>query len=264
MISVIIPSYRNPKYLDLCLRSLTEGQTQQNEIIVGLDGFVEESEEVLRKYPSVDAIPFEENRGMQTAINLAVWNAHNEKILIINDDNVFPKNWDTRIEEQYHPNTILTINQIEPTGPGMFNFPVHDCGRTVETFNMTMFLEVEKKVSKNLVTKDGNIFPFLINKKWFMAVGGFDTFYNSPNLCDWDFFLKTELLSPMVSHARIHNVHLYHFGSVATKKNAETQSFIEREQYAIRQFEYKWGFSPYNGSNNTKIPPQGVQAIKGL
>lgn len=254
MLSVIIPSYRNPKYLDLCLKSLVDGQVNQNDIIVILDGYVEESKEVVDKYSGISVIPFEENMGMQAAINYGVWNASSEKILIINDDNVFPPEWDVRIEGQYHPNTIVTINQIEPTGPGMFNFPVVDCGHTVETFDMEKFVEADKQHSKNSLTNDGNIFPFLINKRWFMAVGGFDTFYNSPNLCDWDFFAKLELI-PTIGYARTHSVHLYHFGSVSTKKNAESIKFREREAFAAQQYQYKWKFNPYNGLNNTKIPP---------
>ena len=34
MISVIIPTYKEPEYLDLCLRSAFEGQVNENEIIV--------------------------------------------------------------------------------------------------------------------------------------------------------------------------------------------------------------------------------------
>lgn len=254
MLSVICPSYRNPKYLDLCLKSLIDGQVNTNEIIVTLDGYVEESQHLMEKYPAVSWLPFEENQGFQTAINYAVWNATGEKLFVINDDNVFPPEWDARIESQYHPNTVMTVNQIEPTGPGMFNFPVVDCGQTVETFDMEKFVRADKELSKNMITPDGNIFPFLINKRWFMAVGGFDMFYNSPNACDWDFFAKLELI-PNIGYARIHHAHVYHFGSVATKKNAESESFKQREQYAMQQYAYKWKFNPYNGLNNTKLPP---------
>ena len=187
---------------------------------------MEESEAVVNRHKGVDLIPLSENKGMQHAINIGVWNSSNDKIFIINDDNVFAPMWDKRLETQYSPDEILTVNQIEPTGPGMFNFPVMDCGQTVETFDMEKFIDEERRLSVNKKTPDGNIFPFLMNKKWFMAVGGFDTFYNSPNLCDWDFFLKLELI-PTIGHARIHNVHLYHFGSVATKKNAESLKFKE-------------------------------------
>jgi len=251
MISVIIPSYRNPKYLDLCLSSIVNGQKNQNEIIVILDGYVEESKDVVGKYKNISVLPLEENVGMQAAINFGVWNATSEKIFVVNDDNVFPPEWDVKLEPLYDSNVILTVNQIEPTGPGMFNFPVVDCGKTVETFDMDKFAQSDKQLSTNKLTPDGNIFPFLINKRWFMAVGGFDTYYNSPNLCDWDFFAKLELI-PTIKYARTHDLHLYHFGSVSTKKNAEAPLFREREQYAISQYEYKWNEPPYNGLNNTK------------
>ena len=50
MISIIIPTYRNPEYLDICLKSAIEQQKYKNEIIVAVDGFIEESQEVLDKY----------------------------------------------------------------------------------------------------------------------------------------------------------------------------------------------------------------------
>lgn len=251
MLSVIIPSYRNSRYLDLCLDSLVAHQVNKNEIIVILDGYVDESKEVMEKYPEVSWLPFEENMGMQTAINYGVWNASSEKIFIINDDNVFAPEWDVKVEEHFHPKIILTVNQIEPRGGGMFNFPVVDCGHTVETFDMQKFIDADKLLSTNKLTPDGNIFPFVIDKRWFMAVGGFDTYYNSPNYCDWDFFAKLELI-PKLNHLRTHITHVYHFGSVSTKKNAEADKFRERETYASYQYEYKWKQLPYNGPNNTK------------
>jgi glycosyltransferase involved in cell wall biosynthesis len=253
MLSVIIPSYRNPKFLDVCLHSLITHQVNQNEIIVILDGYAEESKELIEKYPSVAWLSFEENMGMQTAINYGVWNASNQKLLIINEDNVFPPEWDMRIENEYDENTVITINQIEPTGPGMFNFPVVDCGQTVETFDMQRFIAADKNLSKNTLTKDGNIFPFLINKRWFMAVGGFDTYYNSPHVCDWDFFAKLELI-PTIGYARTHAVHVYHFGSATVKKHSQSLNLKEREMFALQQFEYKWKVPPFNGINNRKLP----------
>ena len=38
MISVIIPTLNTPTALDLCLKSAIDGQQQQNEIIVVVDG----------------------------------------------------------------------------------------------------------------------------------------------------------------------------------------------------------------------------------
>ena len=49
MISVIIPTYKSPDALDLCLRSAIEGQNNQNQIIVVVDGFYDIKEEVFEK-----------------------------------------------------------------------------------------------------------------------------------------------------------------------------------------------------------------------
>ena len=98
MISLIIPTYRNPKYLDTCLKSAVAGQINKdkNEIIVVVDGFVEESKEVLEKYKGeIQVLPLEHNQGMQMALNLGVMNATNERIMIINDDNVLCVGWDS-------------------------------------------------------------------------------------------------------------------------------------------------------------------------
>ena len=98
MISLIIPSYRNADYLDICLQSAIEQQENKNEIIVAIDGFIEESQHVLDKYKDdIKVLDLGENQGMQTALNLAVMNANNEKIFIINDDNVLCSGWDTAI-----------------------------------------------------------------------------------------------------------------------------------------------------------------------
>lgn len=259
MITVIIPTYRNPQYLDLCLKSLTENTVlDSTQVIVVLDGYIEESEEVLQKYPTVGVLPFGENEGMQYAINAGVAQAETEYVFVVNDDNVFPTRWDERLTDAIKKikdeRFVITVNQIEPTGPGMFNFPVMDLGQSVETFQYTDFLEKEPQIASQQITSDGHIFPFLMTKKHFMAVGGFDTFYISPNICDWDFFLKLELWDFVFP--RIHALHLYHFGSVATKKNAESNKFVSKEQAAMQQYMWKWGAPPHNQpGSNRKIPP---------
>ena len=50
MISVIIPTLNTPTALDLCLKSAIDGQQQQNEIIVVVDGDFNINKEVLSKY----------------------------------------------------------------------------------------------------------------------------------------------------------------------------------------------------------------------
>ena len=266
MISAIIPTYRNPAYLDLCLRSATENAVQDStEIIVVVDGFVEESQAILDKYGKSDKIAvlsYEKNQGMQAALNLGVANATNPYILIENDDNVFPPRWDERMCAVVHPNRVVTYNQVEPA-PSIFNFVNRpELGRNAVEFRYNQWMKLEPTLAREEFTGDGRLFPFAISKRWYMAVGGFDTYYQSPFWCDVDFWLKLEL-TEQIEFVRYHGVHLFHFGSIATKNRGDTDAdiFKKSEGFAAQQFYYKWGFIPdivaNVGRNNTKVPISG-------
>jgi glycosyltransferase involved in cell wall biosynthesis len=253
MLSLIIPTYRNPEYLDICLKSAIENQVNKNQIIVAVDGFIEESQHILDKYNSdIHILDLGENQGMQTAINLAVYNATNEFLVIINDDNVLSKNWDKIILEKAQEGFVFTINQIEPTGPGIFGFPVMNFGKHPNEFRYEEFIKYELTLRKDNLTLDGGIFPFVISKKDYMIVGGFDTLYQSPFICDWDFFLKLDLNE--IQFYRMNNIHFYHFGSAATKNGKEGNKFKATEHPAAQVFYYKWGIYPQLFANNSHRP----------
>ena len=264
MISIIIPTYKNPEHLDICLKSAIEQQSNKNEIIVAVDGFIEESQEVLEKYKdSIQVLDLGENQGMQQALNLAVMNATNEIIFVVNDDNVFGKNYDLTILEtlEDREKTVMTLNQIEPTGPGIFDFPVMDFGRNPKDFKYDEFIKYESSLSENVVTLDGGIFPFAMYKKYYMAAGGFDTIYQSPFICDWDFFLKLDLMG--LKFCRTKKSHLYHFGSSATKNGKEGDIFKATEAPAASTFMYKWGIPPSIFENNSHRPKgSNIRGIK--
>ena len=121
MISVIIPTYKSPEMLDLCLESAIEGQSKENQIIVVVDGHYDENEHVLNKWcHTINILNLEENVGLCKGTNLGVYNASSDEILIVNDDNIFPKNWDKKLKYwTLQPNQLITPNQIEPL-PSMF------------------------------------------------------------------------------------------------------------------------------------------------
>jgi glycosyltransferase involved in cell wall biosynthesis len=263
MISLIIPTYRNPDCLDICLKSAIDQQDNLNEIIVVVDGFIQESKHILDKYiDKIKLLDLEDNQGMQQALNLGVYNANNEKICIINDDNVLCKGWDTIIENHLKPNQVLTINQIEPSGPGIFDFPVYDLGKSPQEFKYEEFIEYELQIrNESKITPDGGIFPFAMWKTDYMVVGGFDTFYQSPFICDWDFFLKLDLNK--LEFIRTHAGHFYHFGSIATKNGPEGDKFKYTEGPAAQVFMYKWGIPPRLFKNLSHNPGDG-SIIKGI
>ena len=115
MISVIIPTYKSPELLDLCLKSAILGQENKNQIIVVVDGFYDLNKEVLDRWKdSIDILNLSTNQGLCRGTNLGVYNARFDKILIVNDDNVFPKDWDVILELNWSNGTLISPNQIEP------------------------------------------------------------------------------------------------------------------------------------------------------
>lgn len=260
-ISIIIPSYKNPKYLDLCIKSAIETQTEKNEIIVVLDGYPELSRDVVKKYQNdISVLEFQENRGMSAAINFGMYNASNEWVLVVSEDNVFAKDWDKTLNLHLKNNSeiqnyVITINQIEPTGPSIYNIHIKDFGTTLEDFRLEDFWNEEPSFRKDGYTDDGSTFPFLIRKKDFLQIGGFDVEYPSPFVVDWDFFLKCELAGMKL--IRFNELNFYHFVSKSTKRRdgylenpGEVLECFEGEKRGAEYFAYKWGFPPQRDKNN--------------
>jgi len=153
MISVIIPTYKAPEYLDLCINSIISGQSYINEIIVVVDGTFDLNKEIISKYKDkIVQIIFDENYGLIKATNHGVYAASNDLVLVVNDDNVFPKNWDKMMLEDFSNDMVLSPNQIEPY-PSMFKqFHMFDFGKNIKEFNLDQFQSDEVKFRKNLVS----------------------------------------------------------------------------------------------------------------
>jgi GT2 family glycosyltransferase len=254
MITILITTYRQPEALELCLESIVKSQKFNNQIIVVENGFDENNKPIFKKYEKyINILPFEENVGMNRALNLGVYNASYDKVLIVHDDMVFPKNFDEKLIKDYQPNSVLTPNTIEPY-PSMFKqFVIHDLGRNPKTFNLEKFWEFVNDIEKNAIDETGSTFPFFINKYDYLKVGGFDENYPlSGVVADWDFFLKCQLSG--LKMLRTYDCNIYHFVSLSTnvtEEQKENRKNNEREgyEYAI----YKWGnYIKHNPDNNLK------------
>jgi len=250
MISAIIPTYKSPEMLDLCLRSAIEGQQNKNQIIVVVDGFYELNKEVLEKWSEyIDILNLEQNVGLCRGTNLGVYNAKYDKILIMNDDNVFPKFWDTTLLNDWEDGVVITPNQIEPH-PSMFKqFHIYDLGRTPETFNLEAFWQHDYHYASGDKKEEcGSTLPIFMNKYDFIRLGGWDENYELGLVADWDFFLKCQLSG--LKMLRTYNCHFYHFASASVNGEKRQQAEINGHEYA----KYKWGtYIKHNPTNNLKF-----------
>ena len=81
MISVIIPTYKSPEMLDLCLESAVKGQKNVNQIIVVVDGHYDINEHVLNKWCHIiEILNLETNVGLCKGTNLGVMNARHDTV----------------------------------------------------------------------------------------------------------------------------------------------------------------------------------------
>ena len=240
MISVIIPTYREPEVLDLCLKSAIEGQTNKNEIIVIVDGFYDENKEVLDKYKDdIEILNLEQNVGLARATNLGVYNASHDLILIVNDDNVFPVEWDTRLESQYQPGAVYSPNQIEPI-PSIFSqFIIKDFGRNPKLFDLEAFRVFEINSSKMVKDISGSTLPIFMSKQDYLKIGGWDESYPGGWVVDCEFFMKCNLNG--IGSIRLYNVSFYHFVSIGTKTSERIYESQQKELECHHYFNYKWG-----------------------
>lgn len=250
MISVIIPTHSSPDALDLCLQSCIEGQLFKNEIIVIVDGFYDINKDVLEKWSThIDVLNMEENVGLCRGTNLGVYNAKHDKILIVNDDNVFPVNWDRDLLESYEENNVLSPNQIEPH-PSIFKqFHIHDLGTDPKTFNLKGFWKYEVDIMENQIDETGSTLPIFMSKIDYLRVGGWDENYPTNGIvADIDFFHKC-LLSGM-KMLRTYKVHFYHFSSLSVNGSERQETEKDAHEYA----KYKWGqYLKRDKSNNNII-----------
>ena len=252
MISVIIPTYKEPEYLDLCLRSVFEGQVNENEIIVVVDGFLELNKPVLDKYPKVKILNLPENKGLSVATNWGVYNANCDYILVVNDDNVFPKNWDIELEPHLAKGRVITPNEMEPQ-PSMFRQKhIKDLGKSPNRFDLYQFWDYEQSLPVLPPETSGSTLPFAMYKYDYLAVGGWDIMYPSPHVVDWDFFLKCEYFG--MEMIRIYK-HFYHFCGAATRPTPEQSAESTRkEMLAHKFFHNKWDtHAEHDPLNNSKL-----------
>lgn len=252
-ISIIIPTYKSVEYLKICLESIYRNQfNPNNEVVVVVDGTYNILKDILNEYKTkinLKPVILDNNVGFNQATNYGFYLASNILCLNINDDNVCPKDFDKMLLQDYHFNTLLVPNQIEPF-PSMFHsfLIVKDLGISWIDFNLNKFTKDEIMMRKDKISEDGWTFPLFINKYDFLKVGGLDVTYPGSFVSDWELFMKLEMCG--VKSVRTHKVNFYHFGG----KSSRTPESIEQEKQAHLYFKTKWGkFAQHNPETNSKL-----------
>ncbi len=108
MISVIIPTLNEEKYLRKCLESICRQDCERNFEIIISDGYsTDQTVEIAKEYGA--KIIQEKARGPARAKNLGSKLAEGDILLFTDADATFPKGFLNRVSEKYEDNEVVAV-----------------------------------------------------------------------------------------------------------------------------------------------------------
>ena len=87
-VTVLIPVYNGAEYIENSLKSMFNQTYQNYKILVVNDGSTDNTLEILKKYPDVEVISYEKNRGISYALNLGIENIDTDYIIRMDADDI--------------------------------------------------------------------------------------------------------------------------------------------------------------------------------
>ena len=239
--SIIIPTFKNYPYLELCVNSILKNSKYDNEIIVHLNGIDDKSKDFIFE-KKLKYTQSEKNLGLCSGVNLAATKANNDYIIYSHDDMYFLPNWDFHLLEEIkkinHNNFYLSLTQISHSGPvkGSLQHIQFDCGDNIDNFDEKKLLnEFENLKFKEL--QGSHWAPHVIHKSLWNKIGGFSEEFNPGFASDPDLNMKLWLQGVRI-FKNVLDSKIYHFGSLTTRKNAEISKNNGKKTFLL-----KWGIS---------------------
>ena len=239
MFSILIPTFNNVKYLELCINSIKKNSKYNHQIIthvnIGDDGTIEYLDKTNIEYTYTKY-----NSGICEGINKAAKLAKYDYLLYAHDDFYFSPNWDKILHEEvkkighnkfYLSGTMMNEGQIK------FN-----CGNTPDEFNEKKFLDEYKNY--NFYDFQGSTWaPSLVHRSIWDKVGGLSEEYFPGNGSDPDFNMKLWNLGVRIFKG-INKFKVYHFGSIVLRK--KLNKIKNKNKYGSKSSKFfllKWGIS---------------------
>ena len=240
MFSIIIPSFNNCKYLELCIKSIIKNSKYNHQIIVhvneGSDGTID-----LLKKEKIDYTYTAYNAGICEGMNMATKKSKFDYILYAHDDFYFCPNWDEIMLNEKnkinHNNFYISGTMIESCSNNYL-----DCGNNINNFDEIKLLNIYKNLNFN--DYQGSTWaPHLIHKELWNKVGGFSEEFFPGTGSDPDLNMKLWNQNVRI-FKRLGKCLVYHFGSIVTRRDNKNKNIItESGNKGNKIFLLKWGIT---------------------
>ena len=239
MFSILIPTFNNVKYLELCINSIKKNSSFNHQIIahvnIGDDGTVKYLDENYIEYTHTNY-----NSGICEGINKASNLAKFKYFLYAHDDFYFCPRWDEVLKKEID---IIGHNNFYLSGTMMHSGQIpFDCGDDINDFDEKKFLNNYKDL--NYYDFQGSTWsPTLVHKDIWEKVGGFSEEFFPGTGSDPDFNMKLWNLGIRIFKG-INNFKVYHFGSIVLRK--KLNQIKKNSKYGSKGskiFLLKWGIT---------------------
>jgi len=254
--SIIIPTWKNLEYLDLCYRGILRNSAVSHEVIV----FFNEYDDECRRWTAGKDILFDkspDNLGVCGAVNRAAKLATTAHICFMNDDMYPLPGWDTALSRYIGVAEKLWLSgtAVEAGKAAECYIGGHDYGKSPADFQEDRLLKeyVALRRPYNMVS---TWTPILLSRTNWDAIGGFDESYFPGNGSDPDLAMK------MYQYGCRHFVGVgtslvYHF-SRRTIGRFDDRKMMNAKAYFAKKWGMTWKKFLKNVIHRDQIIPDGM------
>jgi glycosyltransferase involved in cell wall biosynthesis len=234
--SIIIPSWNNLAYLQLCIESIRKNSAYAHQLIVHINEGSDGTLEWIKAQVDIDYTYSKENIGVCYALNIARTLIDTDYVLYMNDDMYACPQWDLALfDEVKKAGTkyfFLSATAIEPKAQSACSIE-KSYGSTKESFDEQQLLKEFAGLPK--ADWQGATWPpNVVHKDIWDLAGGYSTEFSPGMYSDPDFSMKLWLLGVRlfkgVSKSRV-----YHFTSLSVKRVKKNKGYY--------MFISKWGIT---------------------
>ena len=192
MFSIIIPTWNNLAFVQLCVESIRKNSTYPHQIVLhindGSDGTLDWA-----KKEKINFTHSLQNEGICIAVNMAAGIAIQDYIMYMNDDMYVCPEWDVHIVNEIKnagtDNFMFSATMIEPAMHGNACVIVQDFGNTIAAFKENELLA--RYSTFDMADWSGSTWPpTIVHKKYWHITGGYSIELSPGVSSDDDFAMK--------------------------------------------------------------------------
>lgn len=255
-ISIIVPLYNQERYLDACLRSITNQTYKNLEVIVVNDGSTDNSLSIANKWAEKDSrvkVLNKENEGVTMARRDGYLNATGEFMAFVDSDDLLP-----RRALEIMANHIVQHNVDVVLGSAKRKYGLLEWGAFTGTFPLRQVISQPELFDKHYVSFFGkasfhtNMWGRLYRKSVIdKAYQETELFPTDIRFMGEDLYFNMKLFPYLNSMYRTDEmVYYYRYGGTVESFNSNYTSLFslcDKRLNLLDQFEYQEGYGPLFG-----------------